>query len=130
MLEGKLDVGAGCRWMGYSVGGTGAVDIGGHKAITTVVSIHGHSAKAELHGTLLLMGGSNDVMRDGQFLVRANLRSITGADLLQLGGRSESTDTLARTVDGVQSGVEVSRDDRLAPLLDLQRPGCEAVLLW
>jgi dienelactone hydrolase len=65
VFEGKLD-GEHAAAMGYSVGGTGAVDIGGHEAIKTVVSIHGHSADAELHGTLLLLGGTSDVMRDGQ----------------------------------------------------------------
>ena len=65
IFANKLDVGRAAS-MGYSVGGTGAVDIGGHKAITTVVSIHGHSAEADLHGTLLLLGGTADVMRDGR----------------------------------------------------------------
>jgi predicted dienelactone hydrolase len=64
-FEGKLDIKRAAS-MGYSVGGTGAVAIGGHPAITTVISIHGHSAKAALHGTLLLLGGTNDVMKDGQ----------------------------------------------------------------
>jgi hypothetical protein len=51
--------------MGYSVGGTGAVEIGGHEAIATVVSIHGHGAEGDLHGPLLLIGGTDDSMNDG-----------------------------------------------------------------
>lgn len=46
--------------MGYSVGGTAAVDIGGHEAIITVVSIHGHISTATLHGTLLQTSGTRD----------------------------------------------------------------------
>lgn len=46
--------------MGYSVGGTAAVDIGGHEAIKTVVSIHGHISTATLHGTLLQTSGTED----------------------------------------------------------------------
>jgi hypothetical protein len=68
MFEGMLDVEQAVS-MGDSVGGTGAVDIGGHEAIATVVSIHGHSADAELNGTLPLPGGTDDVMRNGQSAV-------------------------------------------------------------
>lgn len=63
-FEGKLDVKHAVA-MGYSVGGTGAVEIGGHEAIATVVSIHGHQAQGELRGPLLLMGGTEDVMSNG-----------------------------------------------------------------
>lgn len=63
-FEGKLDVEHAVA-MGYSVGGTGAVEIGGHEAIATVVSIHGHQAQGELRGPLLLMGGTEDVMSNG-----------------------------------------------------------------
>jgi dienelactone hydrolase len=104
MFEGKLDVEHAAS-MGYSVGGTGAVDIGGHKAITTVVSIHGHSAKAELHGTLLLMGGSNDVMRDGQSWLAPTYEASQVQTFFSLvDGANHGYP--ARTVDGVQSGVE------------------------
>lgn len=104
MFKGKLDVEHAAS-MGYSVGGTGAVDIGGHKAITTVVSIHGHSAKAELHGTLLLMGGSNDVMRDGQSWLAPTYEASQVQTFFSLvDGANHGYP--ARTVDGVQSGVE------------------------
>jgi dienelactone hydrolase len=46
--------------MGYSVGGTAAVDIGAHPALKTVVSIHGHISKATLHGSLLQTSGTLD----------------------------------------------------------------------
>lgn len=65
VFEGKLDVDRAAA-MGYSVGGTGAVEIGGHEAIVTVVSIHGHGAEGDLDGTLLLMGGTDDSMNDGR----------------------------------------------------------------
>jgi hypothetical protein len=65
VFEGKLDVEHAVA-MGYSVGGTGAVEIGGHEAIATVVSIHGHGAEGELRGPLLLMGGTDDVMGSGE----------------------------------------------------------------
>ena len=57
--EGKLAVNHATS-MGYSVGGTAAVDIGGHEAIQTVVSIHGHISDADLHGTLLQTTGTRD----------------------------------------------------------------------
>lgn len=65
VFEGKLDVEHAVA-MGYSVGGTGAVEIGGHEAIATVISIHGHGAEGELRGPLLLMGGTEDVMESGE----------------------------------------------------------------
>lgn len=46
--------------MGFSVGGTAAVEIGGHEAVATVVSIHGHTATAELHGPMLQTTGTED----------------------------------------------------------------------
>lgn len=104
MFEGTLDVEHAVA-MGYSVGGTAAVDIGGHEAIATVVSIHGHRADAELHGTLLLLGGTNDVMRDGQSWLTPTYEAsqvqtffslVEGADHGYIGD----------TVDGVPGGVE------------------------
>jgi dienelactone hydrolase len=104
VFQGKLDV-AHAASMGYSVGGTGAVDIGGHKAITTVVSIHGHSAKAELHGTLLLLGGTNDVMRDGQSWLAPTYEASQVQTFFSLvDGANHGYPS--RTVDGVQAGVE------------------------
>jgi hypothetical protein len=89
------------------VGGTGAVDIGAHKAITTVISIHGHSAKAALHGTLLLLGGTNDVMRDGQSWLAPTYEASQVPTFFSLvDGANHGYP--ARTVDGVQSGIEAS----------------------
>jgi hypothetical protein len=48
--------------MGYSVGGTSAVEIGGDPAVATVVSIHGHKATAALHGTMLQTSGTADTV--------------------------------------------------------------------
>ena len=91
--------------MGSSVGGTGAVDIGAHKAIVTVVSIHGHSAEADLHGTLLLLGGTKDVMRDGQSWLAPTYEASQVPTLFSL-VEDANHGYPARAVDGVQSGVE------------------------
>jgi Dienelactone hydrolase family len=48
--------------MGYSVGGTAAVQIGGEPSVHTVVSIHGHTAEAALHGTMLQTTGTGDTV--------------------------------------------------------------------
>jgi dienelactone hydrolase len=104
MFQGKLAVERAAS-MGYSVGGTGAVDIGGHKAITTVISIHGHNAKAELHGPLLLIGGTLDVMRDGQSWLAPTYEASQVQTFFSLvDGANHGYP--ARAVDGVQSGGE------------------------
>jgi hypothetical protein len=48
--------------MGFSVGGTSAVEIGGERAVATVVSIHGHRAMAALHGPMLQTTGTQDTV--------------------------------------------------------------------
>ncbi len=48
--------------MGFSVGGTSAVQLGGDKAVATVVSIHGHNASAALHGPMLQTTGTKDTV--------------------------------------------------------------------
>jgi hypothetical protein len=48
--------------MGFSVGGTSAVEIGGDPAVATVVSIHGHKAQAALHGPMLQTTGTEDTV--------------------------------------------------------------------
>jgi dienelactone hydrolase len=48
--------------MGYSVGGTAAVEIGGHEAVATTVSIHGHVASSAMHGPLLQTSGDKDTV--------------------------------------------------------------------
>ena len=60
-FQGKLDVKHAIS-MGYSVGGTAAVEIGGHEAVVTTVSIHGHTAKADLHGPLLQTSATGDTV--------------------------------------------------------------------
>ena len=104
VFEGKLDVKRAVA-MGYSVGGTGAVEIGGHEAIATVVSIHGHQAKGDLHGPLLLIGGTDDVMGDDRSWlaptyddsqVQTFFGTVVGANHGYIQG----------TVNGVPGGVE------------------------
>ena len=104
IFENNLDVGRAAS-MGYSVGGTGAVDIGAHKAITTVISIHGHSAEAELHGTLLLLGGTNDVMKDGRSWLAPTYEASQVPTFFSL-VEGANHGYPGRTVDGVPSGVE------------------------
>jgi hypothetical protein len=58
-FEGKLAMTRAIA-MGYSVGGTAAVEIGEHAAVATVVSIHGHDATSALHGPLLQTSGILD----------------------------------------------------------------------
>jgi dienelactone hydrolase len=48
--------------MGYSVGGTAAVELGGHAAVATTVSIHGHVASSAMHGPLLQTSGDKDTV--------------------------------------------------------------------
>ncbi|MBN1759620.1 MAG: hypothetical protein JW863_14935 [Chitinispirillaceae bacterium] len=49
-----------CVSMGFSVGGTSAVQLGADQAVFTVVSIHGHTADTSLHGPMLQTTGTND----------------------------------------------------------------------
>lgn len=46
--------------MGFSVGGTAAVQLGGAPEVFTVVSIHGHTAEAALHGPMFQTTGTKD----------------------------------------------------------------------
>ncbi len=48
--------------MGYSVGGTAAVEIGGDPSVATTVSIHGHVATSAMHGPLLQTSGDQDTV--------------------------------------------------------------------
>ena len=104
VFEGKIDVKRAVA-MGYSVGGTGAVEVGVHEAIATVVSIHGHQAKADLHAPLLLIGGTEDVMGDDRSWlaptyedsqVQTFFGTVVGANHGYIQG----------TVNGVPGGVE------------------------
>jgi dienelactone hydrolase len=85
-FQGKLDVTHAVS-MGYSVGGTAAVEIGSHEAVATVVSIHGHTASAALHGPMLQTSGTADTVglpmqqkTFDQSQVQTFLGTITGAD--------------------------------------------------
>jgi hypothetical protein len=103
-FEGKLDVKRAVA-MGYSVGGTGAVEIGGHEAIATVVSIHGHQAKGDLHGPLLLIGGTDDKMGDGQSWLAPTYESSEVQTFFSL-VVGANHGYIQGTVDGVPGGVE------------------------
>jgi hypothetical protein len=59
--QGKLAVNCAIS-MGYSVGGTAAVELGGHEAVATTVSIHGHVASSAMHGPLLQTSGDKDTV--------------------------------------------------------------------
>jgi hypothetical protein len=59
VFQGKLDVTRAVS-MGYSIGGTAAVQVGAHPAVITTVSIHGHNATAALHGPLFQTTGTAD----------------------------------------------------------------------
>lgn len=86
IYQGKLDVKHAVS-MGYSVGGTAAVEIGGHEAVATTVSIHGHIATAALHGPMLQTSGTADTvglpMQQQTFnksQVQTFLGTVSGAD--------------------------------------------------
>ena len=84
--QGKLDVTKAVS-MGYSVGGTSAVQLGGHAAVATTVSIHGHTATSAMHGPLLQTTGTADtvglplqMMTYSMSKVQTFLGTVTGAD--------------------------------------------------
>jgi hypothetical protein len=86
IYQGKLDVKHAIS-MGYSVGGTAAVEIGGDPAVATTVSIHGHVATSAMHGPLLQTSGTNDTvgrpMQQQTFdksQVQTFFGTVTGAD--------------------------------------------------
>jgi hypothetical protein len=102
VFEGKLDVTHAIS-MGYSVGGTAAVEIGNHQAVVTVVSIHGHRATSALHGPMLQTSGTNDTvglpMQQYTFdnsQVQTFLGTVANADHGYIQG----------TVGGVPGGVQ------------------------
>jgi hypothetical protein len=104
VFEGKLDVTHAVA-MGYSVGGTGAVEIGGHEAIATVVSIHGHGAEGDLHSPLLLIGGTADVMGDGESWLAPTYEASEVQTFFSL-VVGANHGYIQGTVDGVPGGVE------------------------
>jgi hypothetical protein len=50
--------------MGYSIGATASVQLSSHKALATIVPIHGHGTKGDPHGPALLITGTSDVIDD------------------------------------------------------------------
>lgn len=85
MFQGKLATERAAA-MGYSVGGTAAVDIGGHASLRTIVSIHGHISSATLNGPLLQTSGTQDNVglpmqqqTYGNSVVQTFLGTVTGA---------------------------------------------------
>jgi dienelactone hydrolase len=106
MFEGKLDVTRAVS-MGYSVGGTAAVDIGGYDPIVTAVAIHGHGAepREDASGvTFLLMGGTEDVTGGESWMVPTfeALEQQTFFSLVEGAAHGYP----GSSVDGVQAGVE------------------------
>lgn len=86
IYQGKLDIKHAVS-MGYSVGGTAAVEVGAHEAVATTVSIHGHVASSSLHGPLLQTSGTKDTvglpMQQQTFeksQVQTFLGTVTNAD--------------------------------------------------
>jgi dienelactone hydrolase len=104
VFEGKLDVKRAVA-MGYSVGGTGAIEVGEHEAIATVVSIHGHEATGELHSPVLLIGGTDDVMSNGMSWLAPTYEAL---EVQTFFGTVEGADHgyIQGTVNGVPGGVE------------------------
>lgn len=105
IYEGKLDVEHAVS-MGYSVGGTAAVELGGHEAVATVVSIHGHVATAALHGPMLQTSGTQDTV---------------GLPMQQKTYDMSQTQTFLATVMGADHGY-ITRD-----VGGVQRP---AIVAW
>jgi hypothetical protein len=86
IYQAKLDVTHAVS-MGYSVGGTSAVQLGGHAAVATTVSIHGHTATSNMHGPLLQTTGTSDtvglplqMMTYQMSQVQTFLGTVMGAD--------------------------------------------------
>ncbi|WP_437601385.1 poly(ethylene terephthalate) hydrolase family protein [Sorangium sp. So ce590] len=105
VYQGKIDVKHAVS-MGYSVGGTAAVEIGGHEAVATVVSIHGHVATAALHGPMLQTSGTQDTI---------------GLPMQQKTYDMSQTQTFLATVMGADHGY-ITRD-----VGGVQRP---AIVAW
>jgi hypothetical protein len=102
--QGKLAVDRAVA-MGYSVGGTGSIEIGGHEAIATVVAIHGHSATGDLHSPVLMLGGTQDVMSDGRSWMAP---SYEASQVQTFFGTVQGANHgyIQSVVNGVQGGVE------------------------
>lgn len=103
VFEGKLDVKHAVA-MGYSVGGTAAVEVGSHEAIATTVVIHGHTASSALHGPLLCLGGTQDVTNGQLYVYPTYQMSMVQSFLGTVDGANHGY--IQTTVNGVPGGVE------------------------
>jgi hypothetical protein len=101
--QGKIAVNKGVA-MGYSVGATGSIEIGGHAAIATVVAIHGHEAEGTTRGPILMIGGTNDVTGGQSWLAPSYAASQTQTFFSLLTGADHGY--IQGTVNGVQGGLE------------------------
>jgi dienelactone hydrolase len=102
--QGKLDVNHAVS-MGYSIGGTAAVQVGAHPNVATTISIHGHSATSALHGPLFQTTGTQDTVglplqqqtynasRVQTFL--ATVEGATHLEILSAGGGRETGPIIA-----------------------------------
>ncbi len=102
--QGNIAVDKGIA-MGYSVGATASIEIGGHEAIATVVAIHGHSAQGDLHSPVLMLGGTGDVMGDGRSWLAP---SYDASQVQTFFGTVQGArhDYIQGSINGVQGGVE------------------------
>jgi dienelactone hydrolase len=103
VYQGKIAVTKGVA-MGYSVGATGSIEIGGHAALATIVAIHGHSAKGEAKVPMLLIGGTNDLNAGQSWLAPSYAASTTQTFFSLLTGANHGY--IQTTVNGVQGGTE------------------------
>lgn len=103
VYQGKIAVTKGVA-MGYSVGATGSIEIGGHAALATVVAIHGHSAKGETKVPMLMIGGTNDLNGSQSWLAPSYTASTTQTFFGMLTGADHGY--IQGTVNGVQGGNE------------------------
>jgi hypothetical protein len=103
VYQGKIAVTKGVA-MGYSVGATGSIEIGGHAALATVVAIHGHSAKGETKVPMLMIGGTADLNGGVSWLAPSYAASTTQTFFSLLTGANHGY--IQGTVNGVQGGSE------------------------
>lgn len=77
--QGKLAVKRAVA-MGYSLGATAAALLADHEAIMTTVAIHGHMqmTRAQPHGPMLLLTGTEDVIAQ----VRATVAAVSSAPII------------------------------------------------
>ncbi len=101
--QGKIAVNKGVA-MGYSVGATGSIEIGGHAALATVVAIHGHSAEGDTRVPMLMIGGTNDLNGGQSWLAPSYAASKTQTFFGMMTGADHGY--IQGIVNGVQGGNE------------------------